>query len=65
MYCLSCNAIDSEYYNESNGEYGGEIMPVVFWANGLTTLTLKTDVTSPDETTISLLDKYKEWEAAK
>jgi hypothetical protein len=65
MYCLSCNAIDSEYYNESNGEYGGDIMPVVFWANGLTTLTLKTDVTSPDETTISLLDKYKEWEAAK
>jgi hypothetical protein len=63
MYCLSCYAIDSEYYNESNGEYGGDIMPVVFWDQGLKTLTLTTDVTYPDETTIGLLDKYKEWEA--
>lgn len=63
MYCLSCYAIDSEYYNESNGEYGGDIMPVVFWDQGLKTLTLSTDVTYPDETTISLLDKYQEWEA--
>jgi hypothetical protein len=63
MYCLSCFAIDSEYYNESNGEYGGDVMPVVFWDQGLKTLTLSTDVTNPDETTIGLLDKYKEWEA--
>jgi hypothetical protein len=65
MYCLSCYSIDSEYYNESNGEYGGDVMPVVFWDQGLKTLTLSTDVTYPDETTVSLLDKYKEWEAAK
>lgn len=60
MYCLSCYAIDSEYYNESNGEYGGEVMPVVFWDQGLKTLTLTTDVTYPDETTVGLLDRYKE-----
>lgn len=63
MYCLSCYSIDSEYYAESNGEYGGDVMPVVFWEPGLKNLTLTTDVTYPDETTVSLLDIYKEWEA--
>jgi len=59
MYCLSCYSIDSEYYSESNGEYGGDIMPVVFWDPGLKKLELKTDVTAPDETTLSLLDRWK------
>jgi len=65
MYCLGCYSIDSEYYSESNGEYGGDIMPVVFWESGLKKLELKTDVTLPDETTVSLLDKYEEWEKGK
>ncbi|NTV84049.1 MAG: hypothetical protein HGA23_07100, partial [Bacteroidales bacterium] len=55
----SCYSIDSEYYSESNGEYGGDIMPVVFWDPGLKKLELKTDVTAPDETTLSLLDRWK------
>ncbi len=58
MYCLSCYSIDSEYYNESNGEYGGDIMPVVFWDPDLKVLQLTTDVTTPDETTLSLLDRW-------
>jgi len=65
MYCLGCYSIDSEYYYESNGEYGGDIMPVVFWDSGMKTLTLTTDVTYPDETTVSLLDRYQEWEAGQ
>jgi hypothetical protein len=40
-------------------------MPVVVWDQGLKILTLSTDVTTPDETTISLLDKYLEWNAGK
>ncbi|HPM93481.1 MAG TPA: hypothetical protein PKZ74_11800 [Bacteroidales bacterium] len=59
MYCLGCYSIDSEYYGSSNGEYGNDIMPVVFWEDGLKTLTLTTDVTTPDETTVSLLDRWK------
>lgn len=62
MYCLSCYSIDSEYFSSSNGEYGGDVMPVVFWDAGLKKLTLATDVTTPDETTISLLDEFKFWE---
>jgi len=65
MYCLGCYSIDSEYFAESNGEYGGEIMPVVFWDSGMKTLTLTTDVTFPDETTVGLLDRYTEWEAGQ
>jgi hypothetical protein len=65
MYCLGCYSIDSEYYNESNGEYGGDVMPVVFWDAGLKRLTMTTDVTFPDETTVSLLSKYQEWEAGQ
>jgi hypothetical protein len=65
MYCLSCFSIDSEYYSESNGEYGGDVMPVVFWDSGLKNLTLSTDVATPDETTVSLIDRYKEWEAGQ
>lgn len=65
MYCLSCYSIDSEYYAESNGEYGGEIMPVVFWEAGLKELTLTTDVTLPDETTVSLLGAYNDWKAGQ
>lgn len=63
MFCLGCYSIDSEYYSSSNGEYGGDVMPVVFWDAGLKTLTLSTDVTTPDETTVSLLDRYLEWQA--
>jgi hypothetical protein len=62
MYCLGCNSLDSEYYSESNGEYGGDVMPVVFWESGEKTLTLTTDVTSPDETTISLLDHWYDYQ---
>lgn len=63
MYCLGCASLDSEYYAESNGEYGGEVMPIVFWEPGTKKLKLVTDVTYPDETTISLLDHFLQWEA--
>jgi hypothetical protein len=62
MYCLGCNALESEYFSESNGEYGGDVMPVVFWDQGAKKLKMTTDMTMPDETTVSLLDQYKTWE---
>lgn len=53
--------LDSETYLTSNGEFGGEVMPVVFWAKSLKTLTLTTYITDPDETTVGLLTEYREW----
>jgi len=51
--------LESETFLNSNGEYGGDIMPVVFWPKSFKTFNLTTYVTSPDETTISLLENYK------
>lgn len=65
MYCLGCYSLDSEFYLESNGEYGGEVMPIVFWNEGEKKLTMVTEVTYPDETTVSLLDEYLEWESGR
>lgn len=53
--------LESESFVSSNGEYGGDIMPVVFWPNTLSRLKLSTSITSPDETTLSLLDEYSLW----
>jgi len=53
--------LDSESYLKSNGEFGGDVMPVVFWPKSLKSLNLTTYVTEPDESTISLLDEYKNW----
>lgn len=53
--------LDSETYLQSNGEFGGEVMPVVFWAKSLKTLTLSTYITEPDETTVGLITEYHEW----
>jgi hypothetical protein len=55
------NALDTETFFESNGTFGGENMPVVFWPSTLKTLSLMTQVTSPDETTLSLVDQYRAW----
>jgi len=51
-----------EKYSSSNGNYGGEVMPVVFWLDSLSCLELFTNITQPDTTCISLLEKFKEWE---
>ncbi len=62
MYCISCGG-ETEAFEESNGEYGGDVMPVVFWDKKEKELNLSTRITTPDETTISLLDHYNQWKA--
>ncbi|MBL6963666.1 MAG: hypothetical protein ISR55_07575 [Bacteroidetes bacterium] len=49
----------SESYVSSNGEYGDEIMPVVFWDKGLNELKLTTFIDEPGEQNMSLIDEYK------
>lgn len=58
-------AYDSETYVESNGVYGNDFMPVVFWPAGTKKLTLKTLVSEQDESGISLVEEYRKWKAAK
>lgn len=55
------SAYDGDEFESTNGEYGGEIMPVVFWSPENKLLNLITLVMKPDETTTSLVDEYDKW----
>lgn len=54
-------AFDSETFVSSNGVYGNEHMPVVFWPIENKTLTVTTAVSKPDETGVSLVEEYRKW----
>ncbi|MCD4772099.1 MAG: hypothetical protein K8R41_01800 [Bacteroidales bacterium] len=60
------NLEESEVYKSSDGKYGGEIMPVVFWDGSSNSCELSTELTLPDNTCVGLLSRFKSWsEAAK
>ena len=61
MFCVNCS-FDNEVYSSSNGTYGGEIMPVVFYEEDRDIFTLITSVSTPDDNMVSLLPYYKTWE---
>jgi hypothetical protein len=52
-------ADDGETFMSSNGEFGGDFMPVIFWRPDNTTFRLTTSVAKPDSTTMSLLSIWK------
>lgn len=58
-------AFDSETYLSSNGEYGNDHMPVVFWPSDAKKLVVTTLVSTPDENSTSMLDDYKAWLKSK
>lgn len=60
MFCVN-TAEDSESYEESNGEFGGDYMPVVFWPKKTRQLELTTFIQEVDESTLSLVDEYYRW----
>jgi hypothetical protein len=60
MFCLTTED-DAEHFVESNGNFGGKIMPVVFWDKDMKELRLTTSITQPDQSTKSLAGAYREW----
>jgi hypothetical protein len=50
----------TESYFSSNGTYGGENMPVIFWDSDLKSFEFKTTVTQPGKNTQSLLSMWKD-----
>jgi hypothetical protein len=64
MMCISA-AYDSETYVSSNGSFGNDYMPVVFWPAGTKKLTVATSVSAPDETSMSLVEEFRKWIAEK
>ncbi|MEI7596776.1 MAG: hypothetical protein WCK02_13580 [Bacteroidota bacterium] len=57
MFAL-CSSMFSETYLASNGMYGGESMPVVFWNKKEKNLQLDTSLTEPTDKSVSLLNYY-------
>jgi len=61
-YMLSIGtSVESETFLGTNGEFGGDYMPVVFWPKSEKVMTLRTHITTPDESCSSLLADYKKW----
>ena len=60
MFCVN-TAADTESYEESSGEFGGDIMPVVFWSGKDKELNLTTMIQEVDESTLSLVGEYYKW----
>lgn len=60
MFCVS-TAEDSESFGESNGDFGGDYMPVVFWPKNTKQLELTTLIQDVDESTLSLVGEYYKW----
>lgn len=52
---------ETEEYLTSNGKYGGDIMPIVFWDRKAKELHLTTTISEPDESSVSLVDQFREW----
>lgn len=55
----------SELLVETNGTYGRDWMPVVFWPAGATELTLRTRIAPQALQRRSLLRDYREWQTAQ
>ena len=56
-------AFDSETYVSSNGSYGNDYMPVVFWPASTKVMNVTTSVSAPDETALSLVGEFRKWKA--
>jgi len=59
MFSMSGVNDDSEVFAQTNGEFGGEKMPVIFWPEDTRTLRFSTKIATPDTSCVSML---KLWE---
>lgn len=60
-YIFSTSAFndDGEVFRTTNGIYGNDNTPVIFWNEEETSLRLTTRIAVPDSTTVSMLDTWK------
>lgn len=61
-YMLSMSAVndDGENFAQSNGEFGGDNMPVIFWPEDTQILRFSTKISDLDSTCVSMLKLWKE-----
>ena len=59
MFSMAAVNDDGESFQQSNGEFGGDKMPVIFWPEDTKTLRIITKIATPDSTTVSMLDAWE------
>jgi hypothetical protein len=59
MFNLGSVNDDGENFQQCNGEFGGEHMPVIFWPEDSKTLRFTTYIAKPDSSCIGLLDYWE------
>lgn len=60
MFSISGVNDDGEAFLQSNGDFGGDEMPVIFWPEDTRTLRFSTKIAVPDSTCVSMLAQWKE-----
>jgi len=60
MFSMSGVNDDGETFVQSNGEFGGEKMPVIFWPEDARTLRFSTKIATPDSTCVSMLERWSQ-----
>jgi hypothetical protein len=60
MFNLSNVKDDGENFAQTNGDFGGEITPVISWPEDIRTLRFSTKITTPDSSCVSMLKMWKE-----
>jgi hypothetical protein len=58
MFSLSGVNDDGETFSQTNGEFGGDTMPVIFWPREQKTLRFSTKIAEPDSSCVSMLKFY-------
>ncbi len=64
-YTLADGYFTSGQFAASNGTFGGEKMPIVFWDELTKDFYVKMSLSSPGAPRTSLLEKYNQWEKKK
>jgi hypothetical protein len=59
MYYTNPGGFNYEHYESSNGEYGGDTMPILFWPDETTAFEIKTTFEKSERKTRSLLPLYR------
>lgn len=59
MFSMSAVNDDGENFSQSNGDFGGEMFPVVTWSENMSTFRLITKIAPPDSTCVSMLDMWE------
>lgn len=59
MYNMSSVSDDGENFLQTNGEFGGDKMPVIFWPEDYTTLRFSSKISVTDSSTVSLLPMWE------